>query len=82
MQANNIESKQLFNAIHNKTMTIHKIKGMDQLKIGQRGEIVKVNQTRREGKDRRNSWAKVMENWKLVEVASESMTASSGLMVV
>ena len=39
MQANNIENKKLFNAIHNKTLTLHKIKGMDQLKIGQRGEI-------------------------------------------
>ena len=42
MQANNIESKKLFNSIHNKTLTIHKIKGMDRFKIGQRGEIVKV----------------------------------------
>ena len=42
MQANNIENKKLFNAIHNKTMTLHKIKGIDQLKNGQREEIGKV----------------------------------------
>ena len=42
MQANNIENKKLFNAIHNKTMTLHKIKGMNQLKIDQRWEIGKV----------------------------------------